>query len=109
MKCQDCGKTIDGWDATMYPLCTPCLGARESAETLPVNVTDDDIRTLRAESASAGDVDQVAICDRALGWLTRASELDPAAIDAAMEFSSDEAREACMSVIEDARAQSERS
>lgn len=34
--------------------------------TSRVNVTRDDIRTLRAERAQAGDEEGVALCDRAL-------------------------------------------
>lgn len=29
MNCIDCHAKIDGWDRTMYRLCTPCMGARD--------------------------------------------------------------------------------
>lgn len=54
------------------------------------SVTTDNIRSLRTEAASAGDLDQVAICDRALAG-------DRAA------------REDCIDAIEDAWAQAQQS
>lgn len=61
-------------------------------------VTDEQIATLRQESAIAGDWAQVGLCSQALGWFGSSDEVPSAAVR-------DEARTECERVIREARAQ----
>lgn len=76
-----CERTVGG---LVWPLCAECA-AEIDAEA--AEITDEQIRALRAEAGAAGDAAQVAICNRALDG-------------------SDAARMTCARVIRDAEAQS---
>ena len=77
--------------------------AREDAGLLyavhPTPVTDAQIRRLRTEAATAGDLEMVATCDEALAGETFVGHDGP-------KNTADAARAACAEVIADAQAQS---
>lgn len=69
-------------------------GTEQRSEVAPVDdaVSDDEIRALRDEAAQAGDVDQVRLCNYALGWASCTDGMRR------------HAREQCVEVITDNRA-----
>lgn len=76
--------------------------------TTTENITDRQIRILRAEAAAAGDPDQIAYCDLALDGeidLDDYTGLDRETIAALRNMSQEDARAECAQVIAAARAQ----
>lgn len=82
-----------------------------TTSTTPETITDTQICALSTESAEAGDLAQVAICQRALGELDPWDDTpqcdriaDRAAVEAALTMSIAAARAECARVIADAQA-----
>jgi len=76
--------------------------------TAAATITNKQIRALKAEAATAGDLAQVMICDLAIGGPAALTGAEPGTeADRLLStgMSQDEAREACADVIADAEAQ----
>jgi hypothetical protein len=69
-------------------------------------ITNQQIRALRTEAAKAGDLMQVAICERALGWMwIEVTNLSTDEDRRVQGLTVDEARAECARVISAAQAQ----
>lgn len=68
-------------------------------------ITDAQIRALGTAAAEAGDIEQAAICARAVGEPMDGFDIDDAETDRVLTMTQDDARAACVRAINHAEAQ----